>query len=721
MATLAELIVRVGADATQFERHMNKIERTLNKTSRTLTDVGSKLTTGLTLPLAAAGGGALKASVDFESAFAGVRKTVDATDEELAALSEGIRQMAKEIPQSATAIAGIAEAAGQLGIQTEHILTFTRTMADLGVATNLSGEEAATALARLANITQMPQSEFDRLGSTIVALGNNLATTEAEIVEMGLRIAGAGSQVGMTEAQILAFAGALSSVGIAAEAGGSAISRVMINIANEVASGGEKLEMLAKVAGMSADEFAEAWRTDAAGALVTFIEGLGRLSAEGENVFAVLDELGMSEIRVRDALLRAAGAGDLFRNSLELGTQAWQENTALATEAAQRYGTSESQLQILKNQLIDVAITLGDALAPALSAALTALQPVIDAIARLADWFASLDPEMQQTIITIGVVVAAVGPLLMVLGKVISTASGVVGVFKMLPGVFTAITGPAGIVVGAIAGIIAILTYLWNTNDQFREAVLATWAYIQEGAMQIFGFLQEWWAIWGETIMAYFTGLWEQIKLIFQTAMDIIANVLVLVMAMIRGDWEAAWDAIKGIGEAIWNFLVQSVRNFANTFLGVFEGIKNGLLGTWEKVKEGVTNIWKGIVNSIIGFVNKIIDAINGMIGQLNKVSFSVPSWVPGLGGKSFGFNIPTLARIPMLAQGGIVTAPTLAMIGEAGPEAVVPLSKMDRYGAGGVTVNINWSSLTRPSDSEIRQVAQLINRELGRMVGAMA
>ncbi|WP_273381917.1 phage tail tape measure protein, partial [Symbiobacterium thermophilum] len=451
MATLAELIVRVGADATEFEKHMNKIERTLNKTSRTLTDVGGKLTTGLTLPLAAAGGGALKASIDFESAFAGVRKTVDASEEELEALSEGIRQMAKEIPQSATAIAGIAEAAGQLGIQTEHILTFTRTMADLGVATNLSGEEAATALARLANITQMPQSEFDRLGSTIVALGNNLATTEAEIVEMGLRIAGAGSQVGMTEAQILAFAGALSSVGIAAEAGGSAISRVMINIANEVASGGEKLELLARVAGMSADEFAEAWRTDAAGALVTFIEGLGRLSAEGENVFAVLDELGMSEIRVRDALLRAAGAGDLFRNSLTLATQAWEENTALANEAAQRYGTTESQLTILKNQLVDMAITLGDALAPALSAAMTAAQPFIDTLARIAEWFANLDPEAQRLIINIGLVAAAIGPLLVVMGKVVSTASGIVHIFGSVGTTMLSLVGTGGKLMEAFA------------------------------------------------------------------------------------------------------------------------------------------------------------------------------------------------------------------------------------------------------------------------------
>ena len=196
MATLAELLVRIRGDASGFEKDMGKIERKWEKFGGQLQGIGTKLTTGITLPLVALGGSALKASVDFESAFAGVQKTVDATEEEFAVLRAGIRDMAKEIPQSATEIAGIAEAAGQLGIQTENILSFTRVMADLGVATNLSGTEAATTLARLANITQMSQGDFDRLGSTIVALGNNLATTEAEIAEMGLRIAGAGSQVG---------------------------------------------------------------------------------------------------------------------------------------------------------------------------------------------------------------------------------------------------------------------------------------------------------------------------------------------------------------------------------------------------------------------------------------------------------------------------------------------------------------------------------------------
>ncbi|HEY8342622.1 MAG TPA: phage tail tape measure protein, partial [Calditerricola sp.] len=421
MATLAELIVRIGADATGLDRQLGKVENKIKRLGGNFEDVGKRLTAGITLPLVGLGGIALKSAIDFESAFAGVRKTVDATDEQLAVLRQGIRDMAKEMPASAVEIARVAEAAGQLGIETENILKFTRVMIDLGVSTNLSADQAATALARLANITQMPQDQFDRLGATIVALGNNLATTEAEIVEMGLRIAGAGHQVGLTEAQILSLAGALSSVGIEAEAGGSAISRVMINIANAVASGGEKLRLFAQVAGMSVADFKRAWEQDAAGALVLFIEGLGRLGAKGENVFEVLKKLGLGEIIVRDALLRAANAGDLFRNSMEIATTAWEENIALTKEAEQRYQTTESQLQILRNRLNDVAITLGDALLPALHDALTAAQPLIDAISRMAEWFANLSPETQRFIITLAGIIALAGPFLMAIGAMLNT------------------------------------------------------------------------------------------------------------------------------------------------------------------------------------------------------------------------------------------------------------------------------------------------------------
>lgn len=306
--------------------------------------------------LSAGAAAVAKSGIDFESAFAGVKKTVDATEEQLAKLRSGILQMSTEIPLAATEIAGIAEAAGQLGIKTGNIEGFTRVMADLGVATNMTSEQAATSLARLANITQMPQENFDRLGATIVDLGNNLATTESEIVEMALRLAGTGNQVGMTEAQIMAFSGALSSVGIQAEAGGTAFSKLMSDMQLATATGNQDLQNFAIVAGMSAQQFKQAFEQDASQAIIAFVQGLGMAQDSGTSAIKILDDMGITEVRMRDALLRAAGASDVFTEALQIGNSAWDENTALTKEAQQRYETMESKLQLLKNGLTNLGI-----------------------------------------------------------------------------------------------------------------------------------------------------------------------------------------------------------------------------------------------------------------------------------------------------------------------------------------------------------------------------
>lgn len=460
---------------TKLSKNLDTVADKFDQIGQKMSQAGQAMSLMITAPIAGAGVAAGKASIDFESAFAGVEKTVDATEQELERFEQGIRDMAKEIPAAATAIAGIAESAGQLGVKNSAILGFTRTMADLGVATNMAGDQAATALARLANITQMPQENFDRLGSTVVALGNTLAATESEIVDMALRLAGAGDQIGLTEAQILAFAGALSSVGIQAEMGGSAFSRVMVDMANAVAMGGAGLNNFAEVAGMSSSAFSEAFKRDAAGALIAFTEGLGRMSEAGENTFAVLEELGFSEVLIRDTLLRASGAGDLFRQSLENGSKAWEENTALTTEANARYETTASQLQILKNNLTDTAITLGDALIPAFISALEAMQPMFDLLEEGAEKFASYDESTQQTILTIGAFVAATGPALMALGQISMGIAALIPLVQKLGTVLVFLTtNPIALTLTAIAGAVGLVTVsMHNAKAAAEELSLA--------------------------------------------------------------------------------------------------------------------------------------------------------------------------------------------------------------------------------------------------------
>ena len=253
---VGEVSAPVSADLSKFNQAMDDVKKAGEKTANAVSDsfrklskkmetIGKSLSKYITAPLMGAVVLAAKSAIDFESAFAGVRKTVDATEEEFAVLEKGIRDMALSLPSGANEIAGVAEAAGQLGIANENILSFTRTMIDLGEATNLSADQAATSLARFANITQMSQTEFDRLGSTIVALGNNLATTEAEIVDMAMGLAGAGKQIGLTEAQIMGIAAALSSVGIEAQAGGSAFSLVLSQMQLSVETVNESLKHFA--------------------------------------------------------------------------------------------------------------------------------------------------------------------------------------------------------------------------------------------------------------------------------------------------------------------------------------------------------------------------------------------------------------------------------------------------------------------------------------------
>ena len=310
-----------------------------------------------------------QASMDFESAITGVAKTTDLTDEELAAMSDSIKALSTEIPATTEEIAAVAEAAGQLGIQKDALLDFTEIMTMLGTATNMTADEAATALARFANITGMATDNYGRLGSVIVDLGNNFATTESEIVAMGTRLASAGKLAGLTEPEIMALAAAMSSVGIEAEAGGTAMTQTLNAIEKAVAKGGDDLAEFARIAGMSSEEFSSAWKNDAMSALTSFIGGLGKLDEQGESTVLVLEDLGLTGIRQSNMLKALGLAADQMTDAVNTANTAWQQNTALTNEANKRYATAQSRLTMMQNAYNNLKVAIGDAYTPALSEA----------------------------------------------------------------------------------------------------------------------------------------------------------------------------------------------------------------------------------------------------------------------------------------------------------------------------------------------------------------
>lgn len=697
-----------GAAARGFKDMLPSMAR-VKSAGMAMKQTGSSMTSGLTLPIVAMGGASVYAAMKWESAFAGVRKTVTATEPELKALEGTIRNMALEIPVSANELANIAEAAGQLGIKTKNIADFTKTMAMMGEATNLSSTVAAEELARFANITGMSQTKFDRLGSTIVKLGNNLAATESDIVSMGMRIAGAGNQVGLSEHQIMAFAGGLSSVGINAEAGGSAISQAFLKANSSVIAGGEELEKWAKTAGMSSASFKRAWNKDAGTAMISFMENLKKMKGEGKDVSGALKDLGLSGIRVQDMMMRGAGAGDLLRESLKLGKKEWRENTALQKEAEERFKTFESRLQLVKNSIYETGIVVGNALLPPLLAIFEFIGPKIRAFA---NWFADLPGPVKTVAVAFGVVLAAAGPLLTMFGAM---ALGIAAVNVAL-GFLAA--NPIILIIAAIVALGVGLYVAYQKVGWFRDGVDAVFGFLKTAVVTTINFVKQHW----QTIVAVILG-----------------PVAMISFAVIKN-----WDRIKSATVAAWNFVKNKITGAVKAVIGFIRNhwrLILSILGgpvvaavllvqkNFGKIKSAASNVVSGVksaFSSMVGFIGSIPGrlasagagmfnfikesfrgAINFVISAWNNLEFKIPGFdPPGPGPKFGGITIGT-PDIPLLAKGGAFAGSGWSIVGDKGPELmhggvgarVVPLPRRSRSVAGAEAFGDSHSPLSGPAE----------------------
>ncbi|HES4263678.1 TPA: phage tail tape measure protein [Streptococcus pyogenes] len=572
----------------------------LQKISDSFGGVGKALTAALTLPLTALGGVSLKAFSNYDTALIGVRKTTDISGDALKRFSKQIMRLSREMPNSAVEIANLAEVAGQLGIRTDeggkHLINFSRIAAQMGTATNMSSEQAANAMARLANITQMPQTQFHRLGSTIVALGNKMATTESEISEMALRLAGTGHQIGLTEAQIAGLAAGMSSVGINAEAGGSAFSRVMQKINTDVLSGGEGLRRFASVAGKTAEEFAQTWRKNPQEAIVDFVKGLGKIKESGGDVTETLKDLGINSVREIDTLARLSGAGDLLAKSFNIANKAWADGTALQKEADAASQSFANQLKLLKNALFEAGTVTGKRLA-------SRVGKLAEGIKKITQAFSDLDPKVQDSIISFGIFLATIGPVFLVIDKIITGIRMLATAFGFIRGLVTAfktagtalagfkavvaaLGGPITLIIAGIMALVGVLTYLWTTNEGFRNAVTGIWEAIKQVFSTAWEFIQSVWSAAPE----FFSGIWEQI---ISTATPM---------------WE---EFVNSMGP-----LVEAFKNLWNSVVDFFVVLGEQIKPIWEDIKQFFSDTW--------GIIRGIFELALALLAPIVQVGFEV-------------------------------------------------------------------------------------------------
>lgn len=428
------------------------------------------------------------AAISFETAMANVNKVLRESEKDyLGTLRDQILDMSRVLPLTAQEIAQVTANALQLGISAKDVGKFTETILKLGTATNISADEAAIAIAQLFNITGEQFDNIDKFGAALTNLGNKFPTFESNIVEMSQKIGAAGSSIGMTTADILGLSTALASMGLSADAGATAISTILRNIDTAVATNSKEVAKWAKQAGMSSQEFREAWEGNVTGTFQNLVNSISESVQEGENLNVIMSDLGINAVRQKDAFSRLVQASDTLNDALYESKNAWDalargEEGALNTEFAEKVNTLANQFQLLKNELYYVGVQLGDLLMPA-------LREIVNWVRDLVNWFANLSPTAKQWITNILVGIAAIYPAFKGLAtavrgieKLFRGLGAVLGskilpdkfgetFFKTLLNVVPKVASKLALPVAAIAALAAAFAHLYKSYEPFKMAI----------------------------------------------------------------------------------------------------------------------------------------------------------------------------------------------------------------------------------------------------------
>lgn len=603
----------------------------------------------LTLAIGGVGTAAVKTAADFDAGMSQVAAISGATGDDLEALRDKAREMGSKTKFSASEAASAMEYMAMAGWKTGDMLGGIEGIMNLAAA---SGEDLATTSDIVTDaLTAFGLSAEDsgHFADILAAASSNANTNVSMMGETFKYCAPIAGALGFSAEDTAEAIGLMANAGIKSTQAGTALRTIMNNLTGEV-----------KISGKAIGDVTIA-TTNADGSM----RDLSDILADCRTAFS-----GLSESEKAQAAETLVGK-NAMSGFLALMNAAPEDIDKLSNAIDNCDGTAESmaatmqdnlagQLTILKSQLEELAISFGEILMPAIRSIVSHIQGFIDKLN-------GMDESQKKAIITIGLVVAAIGPLLVIIGTVISkvgvamqgfvklagafnkikaAASAGTGIFGKLGAAIGGVSAPVLAVVAVIAVLVAAFVHLWNTNEGFREAILSTWEKIKTTVSNFVEGIRERLAALGisfsdiaETIKAIWNGLCAVLAPIFEGAFNAIANVLQTVLGVITGildvfiglftgNWEQVWTGVKEIFSSIWEGIKGAFQNAIDTIRGIADAVL-GWFGTswndvWSSVKAFFEGIWNGIASFFSGIWNGIQNTVTTVLNTIKSVITTV-------------------------------------------------------------------------------------------------
>lgn len=631
---------------------------------------------------------AAKKAIEFEGTMADVAKVVDGLRDQNGAftksyyeMSDALLNMSKNIPMTADALGQIMASAGQAGIASEDLAKFTETAAKMGVAFDTTAEQAGEWMATWRTALNLSQTQVAALGDQLNYLGNTTSENALKLSEVVTRVGALGQTAGLSAGEVAALAASMP--GVTAEISATGIKSMMIAMTAGASATSKQAAVLQQL-GFTASDMANRMQTDAKGAIIDLLGAIKQLPA-AEQTAALSQYFGKESVSSIAPLLK--NLGYLQQQFAKVGDAAAYSGS-MEAEYAVRADTTANKLQLMQNKLAVLQVQIGNKILPYVNDALDDLSAnalpkaektlgfIIPKVAKLLGFML----EHSSALINIGLGITAVVGISKTFKAVSTAYKGATAAVKLLRAAqlktktaTIALTAQTRAHTFAMRASAAASKAAAVASKAFRAglafvtspigiAILAITALIAAGVW----LYKNWDTVKAKAAQlgAKISGIWTKINTAVTTAIAAISSRFPALGAVLSGLWKSVQDVWGNI-KAIFSNIIGFIDN-------VFSG---NWSAAWGNVVSIFGNVFGELANIAKAPINAVISVINMVLSKINEMKISIPDWVPGVGGKTLGFNIP---QIPMLATGGIATAPTLAMVGEGGePEAVLPLSKL--------------------------------------------